>query len=290
MFIALERVPRADRGGPDLRPGPFGDMTRSMLAARPITMMPIGHVRSPLDDKASAPRQPSEAAGIHGTIELCAGRGLEDALSGIEHWDHLWVVFVFDRAEGYRPKVLPPRSKERRGVLGTRSPHRPNPIGLSVVRLERVEGLVLHVSGLDLLDGTPVLDLKPYVAYTDSVPDAKSGWLGADPGPRWSIRFEPAAEQALAWLAERGETELGGRLETLLATGPEPHAYRRIRVLDDGRREIASRAWRALFRVEGRELVVEQIRSGYRPRELASPSSEELALHRAFVDRPRGSA
>lgn len=265
-------------------------MTRPMLAARPITMIPIGHVRSPLGDKASAPRQPSEAAGIHGTIELCAGRGLEDALSGIEDWDHLWVVFVFDRAEGYRPKVLPPRSKERRGVLGTRSPHRPNPIGLSVVRLERVEGLVLHVSGLDLLDGTPVLDLKPYVAYTDSVPDAKSGWLGADPGPRWTIRFEPAAQQALAWLAERGEAELGGRLETLLSTGPEPHAYRRIRLLEDGRREIATRAWRARFRVEGREVVVEGIHSGYRPKQLASPSSEELALHRAFVDRPRSDA
>lgn len=256
-----------------------------MLAPPPISMIPIGHVRSPLIDKASAPRQPSEAASIHGTIELCPGRALEDALSGIEAWDHLWVVFVFDRAEGYRPKVLPPRSNERRGVLGTRSPHRPNPIGLSVVRLERVEGLVLHISGVDMLDGTPVLDLKPYVAYTDSIPDAKSGWLGSDPGPRWALRFESAADKELEWLAAHGEPGLRDRLTTLLATGPEPHAYRRIRVLDDAHREIAVRAWRARFRVEGRELVVERITSGYRPKELASPSNEELSLHRAFVER-----
>jgi tRNA (adenine37-N6)-methyltransferase len=290
LFIALDAPPvehRGARGTPRLRPGAFGDMTGTMLAPPPITMIPIGHVRSPLTDKASAPRQPSEAASIHGTIELCSGRGLDDALSGIEAWDHLWVVFVFDRAEGFRPKVLPPRSSERRGVLGTRSPHRPNPIGLSVVRLERVDGTVLHVSGVDMLDGTPVLDLKPYVAYTDSIPDAKSGWLGVDPGPRWSLRFDPAAEEALAWLARHGEHELGDRLRTLLATGPEPHAYRRIRILDGGHREIAVRAWRARFRVEGREIVVEQMSSGYRPKELASPVNDELALHRAFVDRPR---
>src|SRR6185295_10704904 len=76
------------------------------------------------------------------------------------------------------PKVLPPRSVTgRKGVFATRSPHRPNPIGLSVVRLERIEGLTLHILDSDMLDGTPVLDIKPYVAYTDSHPDAGNGWL-----------------------------------------------------------------------------------------------------------------
>jgi tRNA-Thr(GGU) m(6)t(6)A37 methyltransferase TsaA len=255
-----------------------------MSANEPYCFAPIGVVRSPLVDKASAPRQPSLAASIHGRIELVPDRHLDDALSGIEAWDHLWVVFVFDRAEGYRPKVLPPRSRERRGVLATRSPHRPNPIGLSVVKLERVDGLVLHVSGVDLLDGTPVLDLKPYVAYTDSIPDASQGWLVRDEGPRWQVRFEPRAEAALDWLASRGEPELATRLGTLLATGPEPHAYRRIRVAPDGTRHIAVRAFRARFRVEEGAIVVESIVSGFRPKELAAPSTDELRLHRELSD------
>ena len=83
------------------------------------------------------------------------------------------MLFWFDRNEGWRPKVLPPRSRSgRKGVFATRSPHRPNPLGLSAVRLERVDGLTLHVSDVDMLDGTPVLDIKPYVAYTDAIADA----------------------------------------------------------------------------------------------------------------------
>src|SRR5271170_2121934 len=128
---------------------------------------PIGVVRCPLVERAAAPRQSGLRASVSGCIELHAGHGYEHALEGLEAWERAWILFVFhlnvEEGRGWKPKVLPPRSDRKRGVFATRSPHRPNPIGLSAVTIERIEGLVVHVGGLDLLDGTPVLDLKPYV-------------------------------------------------------------------------------------------------------------------------------
>ncbi len=251
-------------------------------------MHPIGVVRSPFVDKAEAPRQPAAARGVAGRVELLPGLGLEHALEGIEAWSHLWLVFVFHETGGrWRPKVLPPRSRVKRGVLATRSPHRPNAIGLSVVRLERVEGLVLHVLDLDLIDGTPVLDVKPYVAYADAVPEANAGWLDApeDPGPHFSVRWSDRASEQRVFVRERTGVDVGPAVETVLAAGPEPHPYRRIRREPDGALRLAHKAWRYRFRIEHDSVVIESISTGYRARELAAPASEEIAIHRDFVER-----
>jgi tRNA-Thr(GGU) m(6)t(6)A37 methyltransferase TsaA len=264
---------------------------------RQLIATPIGHVRSPFLDKADAPRQAAVARGVAGTVELLPQYA--DALSDLEGFDRIWLLFWFDRAEGWRSKVLPPRSDRKRGLFATRSPHRPNPIGLSAVRLERVEGLVLHIRDLDLIDRTPILDVKPYIAYADAFPDASTGWLEpdaagpaavatpADPRARWTVRFEPAAEEALAWIAARAGEGLRGRIEQALALGPAPHAYRRIKEAADGRRTLAAKEWRAEFRVESAErraIVVERIRSGYRPRDLEEGQTAAHVLHRAFAE------
>src|SRR5882724_5480274 len=131
-----------------------------------LTLDPIGFLRSPLATKVQAARQPRAAAGAPARIELLPGYNFEHALEDLAHWELIWVIFWFHLNTGWRPKVLPPRSTTgRKGVFATRSPHRPNPIGMSVVRLEKVDGLILHIRDADMLDGTPVLDLKPYVAY-----------------------------------------------------------------------------------------------------------------------------
>src|SRR5439155_25469237 len=127
----------------------------------------------PFRDRVSAPRQPRAAEGASGSIELFAGHGYEDALADLDRWQYIWVIFWFHGNEGWKAKVQPPRSTKKRGLFATRTPHRPNPIGLSVLRLERVEGRVVHVRDVDVLDGTPVLDLKPYVPWTDAIPDAR---------------------------------------------------------------------------------------------------------------------
>lgn len=262
--------------------------------AHALTATPIGVVRSPFRDRRDAPRQPAAARGVAGTIELFADPGLEHGLCDLESWSHVWVLFWFHRNAGFRPKVQPPRSAHKRGVFATRSPYRPNPIGLSLVRLQRVVGRVLHVLDVDMLDGTPVLDLKPYVPYTDAVPDASSGWLArdplaADPGPRYDVHFSPRAEEQLAWLAERCELPIRALATEVLALGPAPHPYRRIKPHGD-RMRLGVKDFRVDFVVEGSEVRVLEIASGYRRRVLDDPGAAPaertpLDVHRAFVAR-----
>ncbi len=255
----------------------------------PIAMHPIGVVRSPFADKAAAPRQAVASQGARGTVELLPDMRFEDALEGIEAWSHLWIVFAFHLNEGWKPKVQPPRSETKRGVFSTRSPHRPNPIGMSVVKLERVEGLTLHVSEIDMVDGTPVLDVKPYVPYADAIATASSGWLEverrpSDPTPRYEVVYAPGARTELDFLRVGYDIDLATPIETALALGPEPHAYRRIRPQPDGSSILAMKAWRARFVSEEKRIEVLSIRSGHADRDLAS-SDPTLDAHRAFVAR-----
>jgi tRNA-Thr(GGU) m(6)t(6)A37 methyltransferase TsaA len=258
-----------------------------------LTLEPIGVVRTPFTDKRSAPRQPAAARGVAGRIELYPHAQYEHALSDLQTWSHIWVIFWFHRNAGFRAKVLPPRSRHKRGVFATRSPHRPNPLGLSVLRLERIEGRVLHVLDVDMLDGTPVLDLKPYVPYTDALPDAQSGWLQEDPsaprdpGPRYRVAFSERAELQLAWLGERSPLPLRALAEEVLALGPAPHPYRRIKQVGD-RLRLAVKDFRLYFEVRGDEACVLEIATGYRERVLLDPSAlaterTPLQVHRAFV-------
>lgn len=249
----------------------------------PLTFTPIGVIHTPFIERSEAPRQATAAEGVAGTIELSPGRDFEHALCDLEGWDRLWVIFCFHLNPGFRPKVLPPRSEgKRRGLFSTRSPHRPNPIGISVVRLERVEGLTLHVLDVDMIDGSPVLDLKPYVPYADSVDEASGGWLAAaDPGPSYEIRWAPLAAEQASFLAAEHGVDLRPAIDQALALGPQPHPYRRIRVDGDGFR-LAVKEWRVRFVVAGQVVTVERLITGYRPSQLAGPG---LDAHRALVER-----
>ena len=159
---------------------------------------PIGILRSPYARRIDAPHQGTvvqgTATGDAATATLELADWLDPAvLQDLAGFDRLWLIFAFDRSEGWKSQVKPPRGGPKRGVLATRSPHRPNAIGLSAVELLKVEGRTLHLRGVDLLDGTPVLDIKPYVPYADAFPDAKAGWIDeldastgrcSAPGPR----------------------------------------------------------------------------------------------------------
>ncbi len=180
----------------------------------PLIAKPIGYVRSPFNEKVEAPRQAVASEGAVGRIELLPE--YEHALEDLESFERIWVIFWFHLVAQNGPvpsKVLPPRSDRKRGLFATRSPHRPNPIGLSAVRLERIEGLVVHIRDLDLVDGTPVLDLKPYVPYADAFPEANAGWLDtqSDPKPAWDVAFTDAAEAQLAGSPSRAWASISGR-------------------------------------------------------------------------------
>ncbi len=138
------------------------------------TFNPIGFVRSPYTDTSQVPKGCGAQHEAEGTLEILPE--FEVGLTDIEGFSHLFVIWVFDRAADYELLGTPPTDDRPHGVFATRSPRRPNPIGLTVVRLIRREGPSLHVSGVDMLDGTPILDIKPYLS---SVPpeDLRRGWL-----------------------------------------------------------------------------------------------------------------
>jgi len=266
----------------------------------PLNLNPIGVIHSPLKSKAEAARQPAAATDATARIELYPDRHFEHALEDLEGWERIWVLFWFHLNTTWRPKVLPPRSASgRKGVFATRSPYRPNPLGLSAVRLERIEGLTLHIRDVDLVDGTPVLDIKPYVPYTDAYPDAATGWLHdealagqrtvggstpPDPIAAYTVHFEPVAEEQAAWIEARTGFALRGRIMATLMLGPQPHAYRRIR-RDGSDYRLKVKEWRVQFALTQREVRVLAISSGYRPAEIAKSAGrgeDPLAVHRDF--------
>ncbi len=202
-----------------------------------ILIRPVGRVLTPFDEKFSAPRQSALLRHDRSEIVFFPPYDRAEAFDGIDGFSHLWVIFLFDRippGEAFRPAVRPPRlgGNERRGVFATRSPFRPGRLGLSAVRLAgvvRKNGRVsLRITGADMVSGTPVVDVKPYVAFADAVPEAASGYA-ADPPAAGRVTFAPEAARQIA---RSGVPEFREFLEEILGQDPRP-AYRRGS--DDGR-------------------------------------------------------
>ena len=147
------------------------------IAGKKVECCPIGVIRSPHTDPARTPIQPRYARGVEGTVEILPE--LKDALDDIEGFSHILLLYHFHRAKAHRLKVVPFLDEVERGLFSTRYPARPNPIGLSVVRLLRREGTRLHVSDVDILDGTPLLDIKPHVVRFGVEDSIRSGWQDA---------------------------------------------------------------------------------------------------------------
>lgn len=146
---------------------------------KPIYINPIGVIRSGHAQAAGTPIQPSAAIGHDGRVEV--DPAWADGLLDLEGFERVWLLYWFDRAAGPHARVTPYRDTREHGIFATRMPPRPIPIGISAVRLLRVEGRVAHVAEIDILDGSPLLDIKPYVPAYDSWPGVRCGWLD-DPG------------------------------------------------------------------------------------------------------------
>ena len=154
------------------------DFSHQDSAKMEISMQPIGVVHSSYRERFAVPRQPSLDDAQEATIELKAGLNFDQAVKDLDGFSHIWVIYWMHLNSGWNPLVTPPRGpKVKRGLFATRAPHRPNSIGLSAVRLTGIEGRTLHIKGHDMLDGTPVLDIKPYLPYADAFPEADSGWV-----------------------------------------------------------------------------------------------------------------
>jgi tRNA-Thr(GGU) m(6)t(6)A37 methyltransferase TsaA len=253
-----------------------------------MTLQPIGIFQSDSTHPYEARRQ-ATALGTSsgGQIVLRPNQGFEQALEDLEGFERIWIIYQFHQNPDWKPKVMPPRGPRiKRGVFATRAPHRPNPIGLSCVRLVKVSGLTVFVEGNDLLDGTPILDIKPYLPYADAFPEAKVGWLENVEDDRWQVEFSELAMRQIRWLEDKGLSQLLGFLRGQLEFDPLDHKRKRVEVFGDGY-HLAYRTWRADFKVDflERQIQVNGISSGYSVSDLIDVNNphQDKDLHRQFT-------
>jgi tRNA (adenine37-N6)-methyltransferase len=197
-----------------------------------LHLTPIAIIRSPFREKFATPRQAGLTPSVKACIEFLPEFNTAESVRGLEGFSHLWLLFIFHQHldQGWSPTVRPPRlgGNRRVGVFASRSPFRPNPIGLSAVKLLGIHNkageLTLEVQGADLIDGTPIIDIKPYLPYADSIPDACSGFATAEPQSCLDIRFADVARHKLTDFAQQ-TPELETLIRETLSLDPRP-AYR----------------------------------------------------------------
>jgi len=228
---------------------------------------PIGFIKTPYIDKYQAPRQPGAGnEKIEGIITLVPHKNYEQALGDLNGFEKIWIISWFDRNTEWKPKVLPPRSgRTKRGLFATRSPHRPNPIGISVCTLLEVNGLTIRVENPDLLDGTPILDIKPYIPYADSFPAVRAGWIDTLNGSsqKYSVIIASPAQEQCAWLEKKWNIIFIQHIKNIIALDPFPHPFRRIKKISDNDFVIRYKSWRILYKIVDSIIVIHAIQSGY---------------------------
>ncbi len=225
---------------------------------------PIAFIRSPYREKFSAPRQPGLAPSVRAQVEFLPEFASPEAVRGLDGFSHIWLIFLFHQTvgQGWKPTVRPPRlgGNKRVGVFSCRSPFRPNPIGLSAVKLLAVNtdnGKVeLEVQGADLIDGTPILDIKPYLPYTDGIDEAAGGFAGRAPVAALQVDFSATAREQLNLFSAQSP-ELETLISETLALDPRP-AYKQEA---DGGREygVLLDRYNVRWVVEGKQVLVQRI-------------------------------
>ena len=201
-----------------------------------ITFDFIGRINSPYKEKFAIPRQPGLVSAAKGSITLINQANNEELVRGLTQFSHLWLLFIFHgtQQQGWKPLVRPPRlgGNKKLGVLATRSTFRPNPIGMSVVKLDYIEQIdkqiIIHISGLDLLDQTPIVDIKPYIPYSDSINGAQAGFAQQEPYQPLSVTFSAQAQDQIIKFQEK-YVDLVLLIEQVLAQDPRP-AYKKLNV------------------------------------------------------------
>lgn len=260
-------------------------------------MTPIGIFYGDAVYKYDAPRQGRLFAGHPGRVELQPGMNFETALRDLDGFERIWVIFLFHENEGWRPTTrppVPPKGKDRVGTFASRSPYRPNPIGLSCVRLLKVEGLTLYVDEADLLNGTPVLDIKPYIPMADAFPEAKAGWVEEQVGDLWTVEMSDEFAAQNRWIAERSAFDLESFARVQLSRGNFSKdvfdSSRRRLTIDEISKTgvLAYRTFRIHFSYDelARKVLLLRVSSGYSADDLALGAEDKYGdkqLHRDFL-------
>lgn len=236
-----------------------------------FTFEPIGTLHCPQYYRYQQPRQGTYADNS-GQIILEKGHNFEAALQDLEGFSHIWIVYLFHLNQTWRPLVNPPVNPDgkKKGLFATRSPHRPNRIGMSCVQLKGIDikKLTIFIENFDLLDKTPILDIKPYIPAADSHPDATTGWLPTELD-YWSISYSKSSIEQMAWILEETEFDIQEFCQIQLSLDPINGERKRVSKVGD-KWVLAFRTWRISFTLndEAQSISVDSIFSGYSKEEL----------------------
>ena len=253
-----------------------------------IPRRPIGTFHSSTKNPYEARRQGTENHSSEiATIDLAPGRMFEQALEDLDGFERVWLVYEFHHNLNWKPKVLPPRGPHiKRGVFATRSPYRPNNIGLSCVELVKIEGRTISVKGFDLLDGTPILDIKPYLPSADAFPNARAGWTETLKDHAYQVASEPQADEQIAWLRAEGFEQIEGFAHAQLEYEPTDSTRKRVAFQSNQTFVLSYRTWRIHFTTnEAQKLVsIIEVTSGYTEADLSASEDpySDKEIHRRY--------
>jgi tRNA-Thr(GGU) m(6)t(6)A37 methyltransferase TsaA len=221
-----------------------------------ITLNPIGFLQSDLKQRYETPRQGVLAKESKAVIVLNANENFEQAVKDLEGFERIWVIYQFHLNKNWKPLVTPPRhTRSKVGVFATRAPYRPNHIGLSCVKLIKVDRLKIHISESDILDGSPILDIKPYLPYSDSFPDVKTGWVKSGLENIYQVIFDEKAKMISDKLLTKENVNLLNYACVQLEFNPTDTSRKRIsysakKLSTENQFVLAYQKWRINYTVD----------------------------------------
>ena len=230
-----------------------------------FTIKPIGTVQSKLKQRYETPRQGVLAGKGISTINLFPHNNFEQAVKDLNGFERIWVIYIFHLNKNWKPLVTPPRNAEKKvGVFASRAPYRPNQIGLSCVRLEKIDGLKIYISESDMLNETPVLDIKPYLPYSDSFPNVSTGWVKTDLKNIYQVKFGKQVKQSAEKLLTDEKINLLNYAQVQLEFNPIDTTRKRISLFTkkSGTKpkaylfSLAYRSWNIVYNVDEEKRIV----------------------------------
>jgi len=247
----------------------------------PVIYEPLAIFKSSHQTTYEAPRQGVLAEGATGWFELDKNYGAE-SIEDLVGFERVWLVYDFHKNSSWKVKVRPPRfSEKKRSVFATRSPYRPNSIGLSCVKLEKIQGRKIFVSGHDILEGSLILDIKPYIPYADSFPNAATGWLKKEVGLK--VLFQEDILNKLEWLKNKTQIDFKQIIENQLSYEPTNSKSKRVKKKNKGF-VFSIRTWRFEFVLIDDVVSVISVYSGYKSLDMFAEEDpyKDKNIHRAF--------
>ncbi|WDE96781.1 tRNA (N6-threonylcarbamoyladenosine(37)-N6)-methyltransferase TrmO [Lentisphaera profundi] len=247
-----------------------------------IQIRPIAHIKCQSNELYELPSQGSLRSL---EAEVIFTEDMSQAIQDLTGIERLWLIFHFHLSSSWKAKVFPPRGNKKISVLATRSPHRPNPLGLSCVKLLKVNSNSITIIGHDLIDGTPIFDIKPYIPFADAFENSAAGWIDeVDSHQHFDVIWEDIAQDQIKWLEANSQWQIKRLSSQILSAGIRPDRDR-IKALDEKSFELSCKSWRLRCYQQGQAIHIDRIYSGYDQPSLEGPGDspwQDMNEHREF--------